>query len=686
MQLCRAHIGSLILLVSFSVTLTFGRTSPDSLVVQQSSSEFDTVQQRIYPQEEVVVTGLRTTQKAYLAAPSVSIIGPSTIEGAAGNSVADLLSTVSGLHLRSYGSASSLQTLSQRGFGGEHSLVLLNGMRISSLQDGSIDLGSVSLDHVRSVEVIRGGQSAAYGSDAVTGAINILTGSRGRVTGVGASTTRGSFGYSNSTLNVAMMAPSVRIAAGGREERSEEDFPFQFSNGPEVTKLMRKNADLHAWSVWADASYGARENAEIFSFIQHLNADRGVPGPVVSKLSASSARQRDRLTLFQLGYRSTYSDRARLRATGQIAHNYRHYFDPNMLIGSSTVNNFIKNLDLRIDAGYDLSLAGRRRLAFGVEVSTTTAEGNSIRTDVRRTQAAAFVASQIPVLSEGSFVEDFSIYPGLRYDVIFSQKSLETRWSPQIGISILFSLFNLGFVQDVRPVLRSNLSSNFRSPTFNELYFSGAGGIGNPNLRNEESISFDVGGDITFNGIGVHRISASYFRIGMDDKIVWTAAGGASVTPKNLRSVLSYGLELEASWMPIDKIELSMNYTSTQMRKTSKDHPGDQTAGNQLVYVPQEAWKGSISYSERFECAFLKEAGLTVSTSRTGFRYTAEDNMNFLPSYIITNLAARTNCTIDEVALLVKFEVFNLFDADYQIMLGYPMPKRHFRGTVGIQL
>src|SRR3989338_2186724 len=95
-----------------------------------------------------------------------------------GKSVSDFLKTQKGITVRSQSSSGSLATANIRGIvagKAERVLVLLDGVRLNTAQGSGVDLSRISLSSVEKIEILRGGESALYGSDAIGGVINIVT-------------------------------------------------------------------------------------------------------------------------------------------------------------------------------------------------------------------------------------------------------------------------------------------------------------------------------------------------------------------------------------------------------------------------------------------------------------------------------------------------------------------------------
>ena len=182
-------------------------------------------------------------------------------------------------------------------------------------------------------------------------------------------------------------------------------------------------------------------------------------------------------------------------------------------------------------------------------------------------------------------------------------------------------------------------------------------------------------------------MQASYFDIQMSDRIVWVSTGSTSVTPKNIRSVSSRGIEISYRWVLPERLgELNANYTSSSTKKIAWDFVGDGNVGNQLMYVPQETAHFSFTSSKTFEHELLQRIGATVAVSYSGFVFTTEDNSRFLPSYTLVNCNVFATMAAMPFRFSVRFDMNNVFNTAYQVISLYPMPGRSYRATVGIEL
>ena len=125
-------------------------------------------------QQNVVVTAARTETSTSLLGSSVTTIPAGEIEARQSPNVAELLRSVPGFNVLQLGGRGSLTTLFVRGGESDYNKVLLDGMPLNQ-PGGAIDLSNLSSANVDRIEVVRGPQSALYGSDAISSVVQIFT-------------------------------------------------------------------------------------------------------------------------------------------------------------------------------------------------------------------------------------------------------------------------------------------------------------------------------------------------------------------------------------------------------------------------------------------------------------------------------------------------------------------------------
>lgn len=631
--------------------------------------------------DEVIVTAKRLPSTTALSSSSVTVLSSRQIEHAPAASLAHLLSAVSGFHIKDYGSSSGLKTITQRGLGPEHTLVLLNGMRVSNMQNSLVDLGLISADEISGLEVLHGGHSATFGADAVAGVVNIKTRPERYVHSVKTSTSVGSFGYSSVGIagGTGFEAGGLRISF--TEERGSEDFPFVFGAGSQAVSLRRSNADFASQTARLQSSILLSENLDLHVYGRTSGSGRGVAGLVVSRFSASVARQHDVDHILQIHLANRSQGMLSYRVGAQFHQMYQRYVDTRFFVGASYIDNYFKNTDMRIEPVLELRVGEESRLAFGGELATVIASGNSLPRAIRRNMQGAYIAADHAAIAGEGVLRKLYVQPSLRYDVTGTEGKHLSHFSPQIGMTAVFAEAGM-----FRPSIRASVSRNFRVPTFNELYYAGGGGIGNPDLLPERSTSIDAGAEIGFSLYGLHTIRATYFDISMQNRIVWVAAGGASVTPKNIRQIESRGVEFLYGWhSPEMRHSFSASYTFSSTRKVSADFPGDRNINTQVAYVPHEVASLAASIAEPVDSKVLAEIGGTLQSQLVGFRFTNEDNSSFLPSYVLFNGSLRARFRVSDFRLTAKCDVTNIFDISYQTIAAYPMPGRAYKASLTIE-
>src|SRR3954466_12841838 len=130
-----------------------------------------------YGTPDIVVTPSRTAQPIQRAGSAITVITPEEIEQSSVRDVGDLLRRSPGLTVTQNGGPGQIQTVRLRGGESRHTLVLIDGIRVNdpSTTGREFDFSTLVLADVERIEVLRGPQSALYGSDAMGGVINIIT-------------------------------------------------------------------------------------------------------------------------------------------------------------------------------------------------------------------------------------------------------------------------------------------------------------------------------------------------------------------------------------------------------------------------------------------------------------------------------------------------------------------------------
>jgi len=135
-------------------------------------------QQRVNDQQQlddVQVTANRLPQSQADVLASTTIIDRAEIERSQADSVIELLQGRAGIEITQNGAPGSLTSLFMRGSESDHSVILVDGVRINSATSGGASLEFLPPEAIERIEIVRGPRAAAYGADAIGGVIQIFT-------------------------------------------------------------------------------------------------------------------------------------------------------------------------------------------------------------------------------------------------------------------------------------------------------------------------------------------------------------------------------------------------------------------------------------------------------------------------------------------------------------------------------
>jgi vitamin B12 transporter len=249
--------------------------------------------------------------------------------------------------------------------------------------------------------------------------------------------------------------------------------------------------------------------------------------------------------------------------------------------------------------------------------------------------------------------------------------------SPRLGI-------NWRPLSDPGLHVKANAGTSFRAPTFNDRFWryaeAGAPG-GDPDLRPERGWSADMG--LGFQ-LGRLRAEATAYGSWLRDQIVWHPAGGGYYAPLNLGRTRTLGLEMSAEVRPIVLGSWTLGgggiYGLTDARDRSD--PTASSFDQALRYVPRHQLKSHLSLARPLgDRASLR---LDADSRYVAPRPVRSDGSLAEPAYHVADVRLRGVYRSESFTTSLSFELENVFDADYAVLRGYPMPPRH--GRLRLQL
>ena len=230
-------------------------------------------------------------------------------------------------------------------------------------------------------------------------------------------------------------------------------------------------------------------------------------------------------------------------------------------------------------------------------------------------------------------------------------------------------------------MLKGSVSRNHRFPTLNDLYFLPGG---NPDLKNEEGFTYDLGSSLTagstLHGPWSINLSANWFSSRINNWIIWLPTTKGFFSPRNVKRVHAYGVELKGNlaWRPARHWMLDLNGSfsfTPSINRGDPASPADRSVGKQLPYVPRRSasLNGHLTW---------RRWGFMYKWAYYSERYTMTSNdhtlTGHLPPYYMSNIALDRTLTFRHLDLQLKLAINNLFNEDYLSILSRPMPGLNF--------
>ncbi|MBC6430828.1 TonB-dependent receptor [Nostoc sp. HG1] len=550
-------------------------------------------------------------------------------------------------------------------------LILLDGRPINNLGSGGFDLSEFTTNNIERVEVLPGGGSTLYGSDAIGGVINIITRRPTKKITTTAKLNIGAYGLNQESIQNSGKTGNLGWVIGYNRTQSEYNYPFSI---PEANfTVTRKNNDslYNNFNIKLEADLGKR-NTLAFS-TQYLGKDQGVPGGVpipvpvngqgfFNSLTDKNRKYTDQV-LSDLTWNSKLGGGDDSLLTARIYTDFINSRFDSRSNALSSQNRFDSNqVSYGIQTTHSWNFAKNQSLVYGfdyrnVNVRTTSflyaTNVNRINYDSGISQGALFARYEI------NLTPSWAVNLGLRQD--FSSLANSSATSPSIGTK--FALSN-------STTLRANYIRNFRVPTIANLFNINPSNIGNPDLKPEIGNSFDVGIDQKLGNIGLLRLTFFYNRV--SDTIAFKSlippVNGNTGTWENIGLVETTGIEATLNLQLAKNIYAFVNYTANDPRILKSSNPAE--IDKELRFAGADSINAGINY-ENPEGLYM---GLLMHS--LGKYPTNNTNTEFLAGYTTFDVKLRVPLSDN---LAINGSVDNIFNQRYQLFAGFPDAGRVFQ-------
>lgn len=530
--------------------------------------------------DTVVVTGARRAERLEDAVVAPEVVTRREIELSGAENVAELLQEHPGVQIDPSFAGAGIRL---QGLDPEHTLILLDGMRLNGRVEGTIDLNRFPAERIERVEIIKGPASALYGSDALGGVVNIITRKPEKGIAADAHAAFGTLEGNDGLLDVGgpnTLDLSGRVSFGAERARGSVSAGLHHQGAFDLTPEdpATTGAQLDTWNVEGhgifDLSPRARFDLRLDVARRELaaveqGADLGEspdnpfrPDPVraefdrinrTTTLSASAGPTVDLAeghTLRVLGFYTRFEDTFIRDQRGD---------------DSSDLEQVTTDDVGQMTAQYDGKLSDAHQLTVGLE-------GLYERIGSERLRSGQGDRGRFSVFGqhEWAIVERLSVVPGFRLDVdsqfgAFPAPKIALRWDPIDALA-----------------LRASYGLGFRAPLVRELFLffdnPGAGYLvqGNPDLEPEKSRGLNVSAQLSLDRTPFRNVTVRLdgYRNDVDDLIVFVP--GPPSQPQifindNVESAVTQGIEgfVRVEW--IDGFSTDASYTYLDARDLERD-------------------------------------------------------------------------------------------------------------------
>ena len=607
---------------------------------------------------EIVVTASRSGDGVALrdVPASITLLDNAVLEQRQTRIVSDVLRDVPGVAVNRTGAIGGLTQVRIRGSEGNHVLVLIDGIKASDPYYGEYDFGTLIADEGAKIEVLRGQQSALYGSDAIGGVIQYITLTGRELPGLSVRAEGGSFGTATGSARFAGFTDTIDYTVSASGYRTDG-----------TASAPGGSRDVGSTSIGASAkvSWTPSETFKLTGVgrYSYTDADTNNSGRVAGNPYF--------VTVDSPGYgfrNEAFYGLARaelLLADGRWSNALTGQFADTTRKGHAPFGRDYGDEGTRYKGSFESSF----RFDTGRLVSRLTGAVDYEREEFRNTTPGGFAFDGRRATENWGFVGQ---YEGTLADALTIGASVRRDENDRFDDVTTYRL-QAGYRLPFGLRARGAYGTGVKNPGYYELFgYSDGRYIGNPNLRPEKSKGWEAGLDQEIAG-GKGMIGATYFESRLEDEIYTTYPAPAFIaTPAN-RTTLSRqrGVEVSATARPIPQLRFDLAYTYLHARENGRvevRRPKHVASANATVFSTDQRFSGTLTvrYNGRQD-----DVAYTVPSYRS-VRLSLQE-------YVLVNLNAEYRLS-DQLSLFGRVE--NLFAEEYQEVFGYVTPGRGAYGGV----
>ena len=613
-------------------------------------------------------------------------------------SIADVLAFNSPIFVKQYGRA-TLSTVSFRGTGPSHTQVTWNGMRINNPMLGMTDFSMIPSYFIDDASLLHGTSSVNETGGGLGGLVRLST-TPAAADGFGLQYVQGIGMYRtfDEFLRLTWGNEHWQVSTRAVYQSSANDFKYRNRDKKENIYDEDKNIigsyypternksgafdDVHVLQeVYYNTGRGDRFGLNAW----YINSNRELPVTTTDYADDRQFENRQREhTLRSIvswdHYRSTWKTAVK---AGYIhtwmAYDYRRDPGSGTMTSMTRARNKVNTLYGQVEGEY----TPNDRWFFTAGVSAHQHFVESIDKHIILQQGGRGIVGYDKGRIELSASASAKWRPTERLgmSVVLREELYGTEWAT---IPALFADYLLSKRGNI--VAKASVSRNYRFPTLNDLYFLPGG---NPDLRSESGFSYEAGLSFAVGKEGAYTLSgsASWYDLHIDDWILWLSTTKGFFSPRNVKEVHAYGVEMQADLDVALARELKLGLAGTftwapSINEGEPISPADQSVGKQLPYEPEFSATATGRLTWR-------SWGLLYQFCYYSERYTMSSNdislSGRLTPYLMSNLSLEKGFAFTWADLSLKGTVNNLFNEEYLSVLSRPMPRMNVEFFIGIK-
>ena len=535
-------------------------------VLAQQTGESSPDEPTIVVEEEIVVSATRSEVPKRLVGSSVTVIDRAEIEARDKVTVPELLRTVPGLEIAQTGGPGGATSVFMRGANSNATLVLIDGLRVNSPTGGGFDFADLTTDNIERIEVLRGAQSALYGSEAIGGVISIFTRR-------GAEGLSGSFAAESGSDDYGRLRAALRGAGANGAFDYSVTASRQQNNGFSKASERNGNTEKDDWknsTVTAGLGVDFAQDGRVDVSVRAFDAETGLDGFdfFVGPVDDPDYLQERRGVIASAEVSKDVNSVWRQSFRIGVADDELEGIDPTTFFNNYKIDSRVAEADLKAD----FTLAEGDTLTVGYTYQDQ--DGASLGSFDESTRLSSFYLQ-----NQWIGGENLSVVGGLRRD---DHSTFGNETTYRGAVSYLFG-------SDTR--VHGSVGTGFKAPSYFDLFFPF---FGNPNLQAETSTSWDLGFAQSWMGDRA-TLDVTYFDNQFDALIAFNAAFMAV----NIAEASARGVETAFRLLANERYTWDVNHTWTDAKN---DQTGLQLARRpkhrfttSLFFEPTPRWQGSVS-------------------------------------------------------------------------------------------